>query len=131
MAQVELLSKRYRIMKLHEVPLGSLRKVPSAPTRLRLYFPAETAAMRTQFRDSVLNYIFRTAMGLSDGHLVSAEVMVSDTPGEVDSLFLDLTLTVDADRNFIRNLRYEILVKLGEWSEEWSEEQKEDYGRRI
>ena len=96
-----------------------------------LYFPPDTKGLRTQFRDSALNYIYRTALAVSDGRLESASVSVWSTPDEVDSLTLDLTLTVDADWEFIAKLRPEILVKVGEWSQEWSEEEKEDYGRRI
>ena len=96
-----------------------------------LYFPPDTKGLRTQFRDSVLNYIYRTALELSDDRLKSASVSVWSTPDEEDSLTLDLTLTVDADWEFIVKLRHDILVKVGEWSQEWSEEDKEDYGRRI
>ena len=87
--------------------------------------------MRTPFRDKVLNYIFRTAQALSEGRLESASVSVSSQPDEEDSLALDLTLTVDADWEFIKKLRYDILVKIGEWSEEWTEADRDDYGRRI
>ena len=78
-----------------------------------LYFPPDTKGLRTQFRDSALNYIYRTALALSDGRLESASVSVWSTPDEVDSLTLDLTLTVDADWEFIAKLRPEILVKVG------------------
>ena len=97
----------------------------------RLYFFPETRGFRTPFRDAVLNYIHRTALDLSDGHLESAVVSVWSHPGEEDSLTLDLSLTLSADWNTIGKLRRDILVKLGEWSQEWSEGQKEDYGRRI
>ena len=94
-------------------------------------FAPETAALRTQFRDSVLNYIYRTALGLSDDRLKSASVSVWSAPDEEDSLTLDLTLTVDADWEFITKLRHDILVRVSEWSREWTEEEREDYGRRI
>lgn len=97
----------------------------------RLYFPLETTAMRSLFRDAVLNDIFRTAVTISDGLLESAEVSVWSTPDEEDSLTLDLTLTMDTDWESIKRLRHEINVTVVEWSQEWSEEQKNDYGRTI
>ena len=68
---------------------------------------------------------------MSDGLLESAEVSVASTPDEEDSMIIDLTLTVNAGWDVIRQLGYDILVKLGEWSKDWSEEEKDDYGRRI
>ena len=100
-------------------------------TSERLYFPLETTAMRSPFRDAVLNDIFRTAVAISDGLLESAEVSVWSTRDEEDSLTLDLTLTMDTDWENIKRLRHEINVTVGEWSQEWSEEQKNDYGRTI
>ena len=94
-------------------------------------FEPETRSLRTQFRDSVLNYIYRTALGLSDDRLKSASVSVGSTPDEEDSLTLDLTLTVDAEWEFIAKLSHDILVRVSEWSREWTEEEREDYGRRI
>ena len=96
-----------------------------------LRFLPDTMGIRTKFRDAALNYIFRAALELCDGRLKSAEVSVSSTPDEEDSLILDLTLTVDADWETIGKLRRDVLVKLGEWSQEWSAEEKEDYGQRI
>ena len=98
---------------------------------LNLYFPPDTRGLRTQFRGLVINYIYRTALGLSGDRLKVASVSVGSTPEEEDSLTLDLTLTVDADWEFIAKLRHDILVKVGEWSQEWSQEEKEDYGRRV
>ena len=96
-----------------------------------LYFPPTVIGMRTRFRDTVLNYIYRMALDLSEGRLESAAVSISSQPDEEDSLTLELTLTVDADWEFIRKLGYDILVKVGDWSKEWSEEERDDYGRRI
>ena len=98
---------------------------------VNLYFLPDTIGMRTHFRDTVLNYMYRTALDLADGRLQSAEVSVSNQPDEEDSLTLELTLTIDADWDFIRRLGHDILVKVGEWSKEWSEEEKDDYARRI
>ena len=100
-------------------------------SNVNLYFPPSVIGMRTRFRDTVLNYIYRTALDLSEGRLESAAVSISSQPDEEDSLTLELTLTVDADWKFIRKLGYDILVKVGDWSKEWSEEERDDYGRRI
>ena len=96
-----------------------------------LRFLPDTVGMRTKFRDAALDYIFQTALELCDGRLESAEVSVSSTPDEEDSLTLDLTLTVDGDWEAIGQLRYGILVKVGEWLQGRSDEEKDDYGRRI
>lgn len=98
---------------------------------VNLYFPPSTIGMRTRFRDNALNYIYRTALALSENRLETAAVSVSSQPDEEDSLTLELTLTIDADWEFIRKLGHDILVRLGEWSKEWSEEEREDYARRI
>lgn len=98
---------------------------------VNLYFPPSTIGMRTRFRDNALNYIYRTALDLSDGRLETAAVSVSSQPDEEDSLTLELTLTIDADWEFIRKLGHDILVRLGEWSKEWPEKEREDYARRI
>ena len=100
-------------------------------SNVNLYFPPNVIGMRTRFRDTVLNYIYRTALDLSEGRLESAAVSISSQPDEGDSLTLELTLTIDADWEFIRRLGYDILVKVGDWSKEWSEEERDDYGRRI
>ena len=111
--------------------LGKLSSGQRDQASMNLYFPAGTLGMATRFRKKVLTYIYRTAMGLSEGRLEYAAVSVSSQPDEEDSLTLDLTLTINADWEFIKKLRREILVKVGEWSQEWSEEEKDDYGRRI
>ena len=98
---------------------------------LELYFPPDTRGLRTQFRHLVINYIYRTALALSDGRLKFASVSVWSAPDEEDSLTLDLTLTVDADWEYIAKLSHDILVRVSEWSREWTEEEREDYGRRI
>lgn len=98
---------------------------------MKLYFPPDALGMLTRFRRRVLNYVYRTALVLSEGRLESAAVSVSSQPDEEDSLTLDLTMTVDADWEYIKKLRREILTNVGEWSKEWTEEEKDDYGRRI
>ena len=97
-----------------------------------LTFASETKGFRTQFRDSVLRSIYRTALGLSDDRLrVRVRLCMEHAPDEEDSLTLDLTLTLDADWEFIAKLSHDILVRVSEWSREWTEEEREDYGRRI
>ena len=96
-----------------------------------LYFPPDIRGMLTPFRRAALNYIYRTALALSEDCLEFAVVSVSSQPDEEDSLILDMSMTIDANWEFIKKLRREILVKVGEWSQEWSEEEKDDYGRRI
>ncbi len=111
--------------------LGKLSSGQHVRASISLYFPSDTLGMLTRFRKKALNYIYRTALALSEGRLESAAVSLSSQPDEADSLTLDLAMTIDADWEFIKKLRREILVKVGEWSQEWSEEEKTDYGRRI
>ena len=101
------------------------------PSSVRLYWPLEAIAMRTAFRDSALRFIYQTVLILSDGRLQSAAVEVWSNPGEEDSLTLNLTLEVDADRNTIKALRYETVVKVTEWLKDRAVDEKADYGRRI
>ena len=51
-----------------------------------LHLSDEASAMRTPFRDSVLNYIYRIVLDLSDGCLEEASVSVWSNPGEEDSV---------------------------------------------
>ena len=131
MAQPTLLIRQDRTGKSYKTGLNRTAGTYRARPVDGLYFPPDSLAMRTPFREAVLNYIFRTARELSDGLLESAEVSVTSTPDEEDSLIIDLTLTVNAGWEVIGELGYNILVKLGEWSQEWSEEEKNDYARRI
>ena len=96
-----------------------------------LRFPIETRGVATSFRKQVLNYMYRTALGMSQGQLESAEVSLATTPDEEHSLQLDLTLTVNADWDAAQKLTEEILDQVSEWSQEWSEDEREDYGRWI
>ena len=96
-----------------------------------LSFPPESLGLRTRFRDSALGYIFRTAVNLSGGKVVLGEVGITEVPDEEDSWAFDLTLTVDDDWEAIEKLRWDVLVRLEDWSSEWSPEEQDDYGRRI
>ncbi len=99
--------------------------------RAGLHFPPDVEWMRTPLRDKALNFIYKTALDLAGNQLKSADVTVEYVFGEEDSETMDLTMAIDADWEFIRGLRHDILVKVGEWSREWSEDEQEDYGRRI
>ncbi len=131
MAQPALLTKLDRAGKSYKTGFNRTAGTYQARPVDGLHFPSDALAMRTPFRDAVLNYIFRTARELSDGLLESAEVSVTSTPDEEDSLILDLTLTVNSSWEVIGKLGYNILVKLAEWSQEWSKEEKDDYAQRI
>ena len=131
MAQSSPAIRPSTIDKLTQETLSALSTSRRDRPSLHLHFPSGTKGLQSRFRVRALNYIYRTALGLSDDRLKFASVSVWSTPDEEDSLTLDLTLTVDADWEFIGKLRHDILVKVGEWSQEWSEEDKEDYGRRI
>ena len=96
-----------------------------------LHFPIDTQAILTPFRENVLLYIYRTALGLSDGHLNSAIVEAASEPDEADSLHLHLALTINMDWEELDSLHDQILAKIAEWSQEWPEEILEDYGRWI
>ena len=130
MTQTLMTLRPNRIDRLEEVS-SEWSTVSRDRTIELLNFPLEAMGMLTQFRENALSYIFRTALELSEGQLESAAVSVSSTPDEEDSLNLDLTLTLNTDWNVIQRLRHEILIKVGEWSQEWSQEEQEDYGRRI
>ena len=96
-----------------------------------LYFPPEVEWMRTPERDRTIEFIHKTALDLCDGRLKSAFVSVGHS-GEEDSEILRLSLRVDSDWEFIEKLRYDILVKVGEWMrEEFSEEEKSDCRQRV
>ena len=96
-----------------------------------LRFPTETLPIVTPFRKQVINYIFLTARGLSNGALDSVKVSLSSISDQDDTFALDLTLTVNADWTFIQELRRDVLVRVSEWSKDWSEEQRQDYGRHV
>jgi hypothetical protein len=96
-----------------------------------LYYPLETEGVLTTFRKRVLNYIYRTALGLSAGRVESARVSLSGELDEEDSFHLDLTLTVNTHWGAAQVLTQEILDRVSEWSKDWLEEDQEDYGRWI
>ena len=53
------------IDKLNKRTPTHCRSLDTTGLALNLYFPPDTRGLRTQFRDSVINYIYRTALGLS------------------------------------------------------------------
>ena len=96
-----------------------------------LQFPLETIPMWTEFRANVLNYIYRTALVLCDGSLVSADISVTSTPDEEDSLALDLVLTVNAGWGEIQSIEGLIFENIADWSSGWSDRELEDYAKSI
>ena len=96
-----------------------------------LHFPFETQGALTPFREQVLNYIYRTTLGLSNGLLVSAIVGPVSDPSEEDSLHLHLGLTIHMGWDELDKLHDQILARVVEWSRDWSAEEQEDYGRWI
>lgn len=96
-----------------------------------LFIPIEATSMRTPFRDEALNYIYRTALRLSEGQLRSASVLTLDYPDEEVSLALSLNLVVDGDWEFVRQLERQIEVHLIERSESWSESEWDDFCKNI
>jgi hypothetical protein len=96
-----------------------------------LHFPFETQGALTPFREQVLNYIYRTTLGLSKGLLVSATVAPVSEPSEENSLHLHLGLTIDMGWDELDQLHDQILARVVEWSRDWSAEEQEDYGRWI
>ena len=128
-AQVELgWKRRHRLQQLTDSV-----EAATLPDRIdgRLYFSLETRRTLTPFRKLVLNYIYRTALELSNGSLESAEVSLSSVPDEEDSLHLTLILIVRSDWRVVQDLRQQVLSKVSDWSDEWTQEEREDYGRWI
>ena len=115
----------------HGLPSSEQALGFQAPVRELLHFPNDTLPLWTPFRGQVLNYIFRTALGLLGDQLRSAVVLVSTVPDEEDAYSLNLTLKVEGGWPTIREVRDEILTKVSAWSTEWSREQQEDYGHWI
>ena len=96
-----------------------------------LHFPMEAQGALTPFREQVLSYIYRTALGLADGRLESAIVEAISEPDEEDSLHLHLALTINMDWEQLDENHDQILARVAEWSGEWLFESREEYGRWI
>ena len=101
------------------------------PWQEMLHFPIEAQAVLTPFREQILSYIYRTALGLSEGRLESAIVEPVSEPDEEDSLHLHLALTINMDWDKLDELLDHVLAKVAEWSLDWTEAEREDYGRWI
>ena len=110
---------------------GWKKNEPVVPWVDMLYFPIETQGALTPFREQVLSYIFRTARGLSNGHLESALVEALSEPDEENSLHLHLAMTVNMDWEELDKLHDQILARVAVWSRDWSQEDQQDYGRWI
>lgn len=96
-----------------------------------LWFPLDALFLWTEFRANVLNFIYRTALVLCGGSLVSAEVSVTSTPDEVDSLALDLVLTLDTGWEEIQSVERQIFDRIAVWSSGWSDWELDDYAKSI
>ena len=131
MAQSTMVFREIRIDHSDELRYIVPPDIPHNQIAGLLYYPLEAEGVLTTFRKMVLNYIYRTALGLLDGRVESASVSLSSALDEEDSFYLDLTLTVDTDWEAAQALMEDILEKVSEWSGEWSEEDQEDYGRWI
>lgn len=108
-----------------------LPEEPFIPWTDMLYFPIETRGALTPFREQVLNYVYRTALGLSGGLMESAIVEVLNEPDEEDSLHLHLAMTINIEWDEIGKLQDQVLELVSEWSQDWSEQQRDDYARWI
>ncbi len=104
---------------------------PFIPWVDMLHFSINTQGALTPFREQVLSYIYRTALGLSSGLLDSATVEAVSDPDEEDSLHLHLALTIDMGWNELDTLHDQILTNISDWSKDWLEKELEDYGRWI
>ncbi len=122
-------TKSFRRSKGHRFE-GFAPSVPRNRMDGFLYFPPETRWALNSFRKQALTYIYRTALELAAGKLVSAEVSLVHSIDEVSS-YLDLTLSVNADWNIAQRLANEISDKISEWAVAWSEQEREEYGRWI
>ena len=96
-----------------------------------VHFRMEVQGILTPFRGQVLNYIYRTARGLSGSLLESVIVEPIIDPDEENSLHLHLALTVNMDWDSLDQLHDQILARVSEWSRDWTEDEQEDYGRWI
>ena len=121
----------FDVVMLTERETQWLRDEPFVPWTDMLHFPMEVQGILTLFRERVLNYIYRTALGLADGRLESATVEAISEPDEDDSLHLNLAMTIKMDWDVLDQLHDQVLERLAAWSEEWSLDEQEEYGRWI
>lgn len=96
-----------------------------------LFIPIEATSMRTPFREEALNYIYRTALKLSDNRLRSAAVLPLDYPDEEVSPVLSLNLVVDGDWELVRHIERKLEGHLIQKSKTWTESEWDDFCRNI
>lgn len=117
-----------------DIPYAATPQADAAPKRdgvPALYYYPDTDRLRTPFRDSVIEFIYQTALEMDDGRLKSACVTIYTPRIEYDIETLDLTLDIDAGWDEIVELEREIRLKVAEWRKDWSDEQRKDYIHRI
>ena len=107
------------------------RLSPEVSLAEMLRFPIEVQVALTPFREQVLNYLYRTALGFSGDLMESAIVSAVSEPDEEDSLHLHLALTLKMDWAELDKLHDQILARLAEWAKDWTDEDQEDYGSWI
>ena len=96
-----------------------------------LYYYPDTARLRTPFRDTAIDFIYRTALEADDGRLKYGCVSLYTPRIEDDVETLDLTLVIDAGWDVIADLEREIRSGLEKWGKEWTDKQRKDFIRRI
>ena len=96
-----------------------------------LYYYPDTDRLRTPFRDSVIEFIYQTALEMDDGRIESVRVSVYTPRIECDVETLQLTFMVDMDLDAAFELDCEIQRRLDEWGKDWSDAQRKDVIQRI
>ncbi len=105
---------------------------PDRPKRqLRLFFPRETWALRTQFRIYALQFLYGIAEAELGSRLRSASVSMWSQPGEEDSEHLVLTIAADTDWAALNPIRDNMITAVCEEAENWTEEDRHDYAKRV
>ncbi len=105
---------------------------PDRPKRqLRLFFPRETWALRTQFRIDALHFLYGAAEDELGKRLHSATVSAWSQPGEEDSDYLLLSVVADASRAELNPVSEGIILKICKEAENWTDEERNDYARHV
>ena len=113
----------------HLPTLDDLRA--SKPSPACLTFTPEADALRTPFRDYVLQAIFELAQKELGGRLRDAVVSTWQSLDEPDHPILLPTFWADADDAERLRVDEAIAELVAEEWKSWSDEQKKDYGKMI